>query len=204
MEVEAKYRIEGRVRAAEVEALDFAPYRLGPRVVRRLHDTLLDTDALTLLRLRYALRVRHDGDDHVLTLKSPSTLVGDTHQRQEWEAILHDDPFLPASWPDHLRRRVQSLVGEAVVRPVMILRNHRRTWDLFLDGERVAELALDNGTIRAGKAQAPMHEIEVEAKEEGTMSDLAAIVAILTAHLPLVVEPRSKSERGMALLTHRG
>lgn len=203
MEVEAKYRIEGRVRAAEIEALDFAPYRLGPRVVRRLHDTLLDTDALTLLRLRYALRVRHDGDDHVLTLKAPGTLIGDTHQRQEWEAVLSDDPFLPKNWPADLRRRVQAVVGEADLRPVLTLRNHRRTWDLFLDGGRVAELALDHGIIRSDRGQAPIHEIEVEAKEEGTMSDLAAIAVILSAHLPLVAEPHSKSERGMALLTHR-
>lgn len=202
MEIEAKYRAVKRIKAGQVEAVDLGSYTLGPRIKHNLRDTLLDTDDLAISLQQYALRIRRDGAQSFVTLKGPALVEGGTHKREEWEVLLDDgaDTDL-TTWPADIQERVQKLIKQKPLQPLIEIRNRRRSWDIFREEQRVGELVLDRGTIRAGKKKEQMHEIEVELKDEGTEEDLAAIVALLSATLPLEAEPRSKSKRGLALLS---
>ena len=202
MEIEAKYRALQRITAQQVEALDFTPYRRGPRVTHDLYDTLLDTSTLTIKRHRHRLRVRRDGDQYILALKGPVTQIGDLRLREEWEVLLGDDPYSAHTWPEEIRSRVRAFIGDAPLQEIIHVHNHRRTWDLYCGEKQVAELALDEGMIEAGGRVEAMHEVEVELKDEGSEQDIIAIVRILIAHLPLAPESRGKAKRGFALLKH--
>jgi inorganic triphosphatase YgiF len=201
MEIEAKYRATKPIEAADIEALDFSPYTLGPRVEHDLRDSLLDTPERELARRRYALRVRQDGAEIVLTLKAPAETEGGIHRREEWEEPLPGSTLYgPATWPESIRFRLRDLIGEKPLQEILRVRNHRRTWDVLREGRRVGELALDKGTIEADDAWLPLHEIEFELKGGGQQEDMDHVTRLLTANLPLEPEPQSKQQRGLALL----
>lgn len=201
MEIEAKYRATKPIEPADIEALDFSPYILGPRVEHDLRDSLLDTPERELAARRYALRVRQDGVEVVLTLKAPAETEGGIHRRQEWEEPLPGSaPYDTATWPESIRLRVRELIGEKSLQEILRVRNHRRTWDVLRDGQRVGELALDKGTIEAHDSWLPLHEIEFELKDGGQQEEMDHVTRVLTANLPLEPEPQSKQQRGLALL----
>ncbi len=200
MEIEAKYRAVEAIEPEQVEAVALAPYNVGPRVFHDLHDTLLDTEERALAGHRYALRVRRDGAAIFLTLKGPKRQEGSTTWRPEWEVALDGgDPDDPATWPPDFEARVRAMSGGAPLYPLFQVQNRRHTWEVTRAGVPVAEIALDRGTIRAGDLEEAMHELEVELKG-GDEAELAAIVARLTAALPLTPETRGKAQRGFALL----
>ncbi|MDQ4078794.1 MAG: CYTH domain-containing protein [Chloroflexota bacterium] len=200
MEVEAKYRAVEAINPEDIEALDLAPYTLGPREFHDLHDTLLDTAERDIGRYQYALRVRRDGEKVFLTLKGPKIRQGNTTWRPEWEEALDNgDPDDVTSWPPIFQEQVRLMSDGKSLLPQLHVRNRRYTWMLYRQGAQVAEIALDRGTIHAGEAEEPMHELEVELKG-GDEADLNAIVAMLRSALPLVTETRGKAERGFALL----
>jgi triphosphatase len=203
MEREAKYRATKRIKPKEIEALDLAPYALGERQTADLRDTILDTADRRLSQARYGLRVRHDGEQLLLTLKSPGTVSGAVHSRPEIEEPItgrvRDDR---TQWPDSIAAPVAELIGDAELAPLIEVRNRRRTWYVTRDGVNLAEIALDRGTISADGRSMPFHEIEIELKGEGSESDLSALEARLTAGLPLAPEARSKMQRGLQLHDH--
>jgi inorganic triphosphatase YgiF len=201
MEIEAKYRAMRPIEPADIEALDFSPYTLGSRVEHELQDSLLDTPERELASRRYALRVRQDGKEVLLTLKAPAETEGGIHRRQEWEEPLPGSaPYDSTTWPESIRFRVRELIGEKPLQEILRVRNHRRTWDVLREGQRVGELALDRGTIEADDAWLPLHEIEFELKGAGDQEEMNHVTRVLTANLPLEPEPQSKQQRGLALL----
>lgn len=201
MEIEAKYRATRPIEPADIEALDFSPYTLGARVEHDLRDSLLDTPERELAARRYALRVRQDREEVLLTLKAPAETEGGIHRRREWEEpLVGSTPFDTAIWPESIRLRLRELVGEKPLQEMLRVRNHRRTWDVLREGRRVGELALDRGTIEADDAWLPLHEIEFELKGAGQQEELDHVTRVLTANLPLEPEPQSKQQRGLALL----
>ena len=106
--------------------------------------------------------MRHDGADFFLTLKSPGTTRGATHERGEIEALISAaQRDTPADWPAVIAEPVRALVGDAPLAPLLQVRNRRRAWNVARDGELVAELALDRGTIAANGRSLPFHEIEI-------------------------------------------
>jgi len=73
----------------------------------------------------------------------------------------------------------------------------RTTYLLDLEGA-VAELALDNGRITAGRQKDVINEVEIELLE-GNKNALLEFAANLAAAVPIFVEKRSKYVRGLAL-----
>ena len=202
MEREAKYRATERIKPKQIEELDFTPYVLGERQTVELRDTILDTDQQTLTSGKYSLRVRHDGTQLLLTLKSPGEVSGAVHSRPELEApITATARDTRADWPPEIAAAVAALIGDAALQPLIQIRNRRRSWQITRDGEHVGELALDRGKITADDRSLAFHEIEIELKGTGNDSDLTTIQERL-ATLPLVAETRSKTERGVQLYDH--
>lgn len=218
MEIEAKYKITGTLDPATISALDLTPYavRAGEQLAH--HDIMLDTPERAITGSRHSLRLRDENGTTILTFKGPDTVEGSIHRREEIEARLPasgtDANGAPATgrsaggaydyrtWPKKLAQRVEALVGTSdKLGPLIEVVVKRQTWIVERDGEQIGELDLDEGTILAGGASEPVHELELELKEHGTPDDLASLDARLQAALPLTPEPRSKLERGLALLS---
>jgi triphosphatase len=197
LEVEAKFALESRVTADQIEALDWTPFTLGERHVIDQRDTFFDTAELALSRTRHAVRIRQAGSDILVTLKGPGTIKDGLHSREEIELPLTHSS--PEAWPDAIRSRIVALIGDQDVRPILTVHNLRTTWPLFRDGRVMGEVALDEGSIVANDAQEPMHELEVELKG-GRVEDIDAVRLLVLRQLPAHPEDRSKFARGIALI----
>lgn len=197
MEIEAKYQLTTPVTAEQIEALDWTPYQLGPRSSVDQHDTFFDTPSRAISQTMHAVRLREGGAQPVVTLKGPGTVEAGIHSREEIEEPTGDRA--PEGWPAPIRERLRQLIGAQPLQPLLEVQNWRRTWPLLRDGTPVGEVALDQGTIRAGERHEPMHEIEIELKG-GARSDLELISVLVQRQLPAQPEDRSKFHRGFALL----
>lgn len=212
MEIEAKYKITGPLDPEMISALDLAPYSLRQGQRHAHHDLLLDTPERAITGTHHSLRLRDENGAKILTFKGPGEVEGSVHRREEVEAPLPTNGAAEvtanraqvydySTWPKNVAQRVTALVGpSADLQPLIELFVNRQTWAVERDGESIGELALDEGTILAHGASVPVHELELELKDAGQPSDLAALDERLCASLPLAPEPRSKLERGLALL----
>jgi CHAD domain-containing protein len=200
MEIEAKYRIVAALGPAALEQVDLAPYRLVYGGEHALHDEVVDTAARALTGGGFALRRRRDGARLLITLKGPGEVDGAVHRREEIEVEADADALARGEWPEPVWTRVGDLVGEGTLETLVSVDNQRRVWRIEREGAELGELALDEGTIRAGGREQPFRELEVELKGDGTARDLEQITARLVAELPLTPEPQSKFGRGLALL----
>ena len=209
MEVEAKFAITGELDPAQISALEFAPYTLRAAGVERHADTLLDTPSRAITGARHALRIRAIGERHILTLKGPNAGAEGVHEREELEAPLEGPPqrnadgsYDPRDWPVEIGAQTQALAHGEPLGPLLYVQVERRLWTVRRSGRVVGELALDSGEIIAAWRREPLHELELELKGSGVRSDLDMLSAALRKALPLTPEPRSKSQRGLALLRH--
>lgn len=203
MEIEAKYALTGPVEPSDIETLAMDPYHLSAQGEERHTDVLLDTQTRALTSQGHAVRLRHrNGDDgHVIaTYKGPNAGVEGVHERDEIEASLSKPvPEDYHQWSPEFAARVDPLVHAAPLEPLVETEIRRRTWRVRRGRQTIAELALDEGSIQANGRTAPVHELEIEIKGQGTKADLEALRQVLTTHLPLRPEPHSKLERGLAL-----
>lgn len=199
MEIEAKYRVDDPAVFAQVQAATtIGPFSLQARPSEHQTNTYFDTADLRLRAGRYGLRVRDVGERRVATLKGGGGVQGARHQREEWEQSIGEDDH-PQRWPDcEVRDRVLALLDGAELLPVVVVQTLRHVIDVLRDGRTVAEMALDEGTIRCGNRGMPFREIEVELKG-GSEADLDEVVAALLAQFALEPEEQSKLARGMAL-----
>jgi inorganic triphosphatase YgiF len=132
-------------------------------------------------------------------VKGLGGVQGAIHQREEMEIAI-EPGAAPERWPESPARalalrlsRGQSLVERLAIHQV------RHTRDLLAGERRAAELSLDEVRMEAGLENVETLELEVELKEAGSLDDLLALVGALTG-FGLRPEPRSKFERGMALV----
>lgn len=164
---------------------------------KRVHQvsTYYDTSDLALFRAGLSLRVRSAGGRRIQTLKSTGT--GSLVSRGEWEwALLANRPDLnllcgtpAASFASHS------------VAPVVVTNIQRTAHRIELACGTVIEAAVDEGMIRAGDQEEPVHELELELKS-GVPSSLFQLALALQADLPLTLSPDAKSARGYRLLTN--
>lgn len=151
-----------------------------------------DTQDRYLSAQQITLRLRREDDRQVLTMKAP----GKGPCRQEWELpggdLEHVQQLASLGAPPavlaHLRDGVQPLCSARFTR-------HRRL--VTLDDMQV-ELALDDGELLGGGAQAPFWELEAEWKG-GAVEAMEAWCRSLAREYGLHLELRSKFARAMAL-----
>ncbi|HEX8731080.1 MAG TPA: CHAD domain-containing protein [Ktedonobacterales bacterium] len=201
MEIEAKFALTEPVAPERIDGLALAPYTLRQAGVERHTDTLLDTPTCAVTRTLHGLRVRAIGSRRILTLKGPNRGASGVYEREEIEVELAGEaPNNPREWPPEIGAPTLALVGDEPLAPLFRVRVERRLWHVRQGRRLVAELALDEGEIEAGGRREPIHELEVELKGSGAREDLAALDEALRAALPLRLEPRSKLQRGLALV----
>lgn len=152
-----------------------------------------DTPQRDLARQQAALRLRLEGKQWVQTLKLRAndelSVVEFNHLRPEpcldlslYQGTLAESLIQSLSQPLALRYQTQVVRTTAIV--------HYAQSDI--------EIAWDVGEIKAKQHTLPISEIEFELKS-GTMNAVFDLGAQWLKQLPLIIELRSKSERGDAL-----
>lgn len=203
-EVELKFRVP----PARLAALRRAVATRAAQVLP-LAAVYFDTPGERLAQARVALRLRREGDRWVQTLKAEGASA---MQRLEHNAEL------PASAAGRRRptldlsRHDGSAAGQvlrevlAAARDEPLIERYAtevlRTQRVLHAGDARIELALDEGQIRAGRRRLPICELEFELLQ-GTPQALLAVAAQWAERFGLVLDVRSKSERGHGLAAGR-
>src|ERR1700752_3138336 len=164
MEIEAKFRVDDDQTFPRLLELDaIGPFRLTAEPdAEDQRNVYLDTVDRRVRAGRYGLRVRDLGDRRIATLKGAARVQDGTYERDEWEVELGDDDR-PAAWPaSEARDRVLALLEGAELQPILTIHTRRRHIFASRGADRVAELSLDEGTIRAGGREQHFRELEIE------------------------------------------
>ncbi len=172
-----------------------------------------DTKNQDLSRRQMTLRMRQEGDLHVVTIKGSDKSNSALHQRQEWSVELEDwdgdlSTGLDTSWflrsavsdgdPDNMLREALRLVDKKPLIEICQADFVRTAFDVGY-GDTLMELALDYGTLTAGELSETVNELELELKE-GDVRDLVELGQELQARLPVEPETKSKFARCVAML----
>ena len=203
-EIELKFQIPAQRLAAVRRAV-----ATRTAVVEPLAAVYFDTPDEWLARSRVALRLRREGAQWVQTLKAEGA---STMQRLEHNVALPPSaPGAPRPALD-LGRHRGSEAGQALARVLAVAEGGggagglaeryateiKRTRRVLRQGGCAIELALDEGRILAGGRVLPVCEIEFELLQ-GTPQDLLDLAGGWVDRFGLVLDTRSKSERGHLL-----
>lgn len=163
---------------------------------QQLYNSYFDTPKHDLLQQGIGLRVRHIGEKRLQTIKTANKAVGGLHKRQEWENEITTDT------PDYSKFPKAALpVKKKTLKQIEVLFTtnfQRTTWNLQLDNGSEIEVALDQGKVQSKTAESPISELELELKA-GTPNQLYKVALSLQKDIPLIIENKSKAERGYAL-----
>ncbi|MEN9460104.1 MAG: hypothetical protein RIS84_124 [Pseudomonadota bacterium] len=166
---------------------------------QRLYNTYYDTPQRDLAKQRIGVRIRRIGDEYIQTVKTGGKNIGGLQQRNEWEISIPADRLDLEHLKQVLPEEAQAFISE--LSPMFTTDFTRRIWDIWVSGEHHIELALDEGEIRSGQSSMTLQEIELELKQ-GSPSKIYQFALYLQETLPLVIEQRSKAERGNQLYTN--
>lgn len=166
-----------------------------------LYNQYYDTTKRDLAAARVALRVRHDGEQFIQTLKSKGQSVAGLSERDEWnwsvsaaalDLTLLDDNCWPASLEGLDKLLLQPVFTTDFQRTKAIVRWQR-------NNEQVeVEVALDQGQVVAAGHAEPICELELELRNGPSVALLELAVA-LAADVALIPCDISKAERGYRL-----
>jgi inorganic triphosphatase YgiF len=172
--------------------------RSGAARTVRLQARYFDTPTAHLAAAGMALRVRREGRRWVQTLKTaePGELA-----RREFDVLRSDGSLDLEALSTTPASRVLARAGVVPAEALHVVYEtsiRRRVRALRVKGATV-ELALDEGAIVAGGHRMRVREIEFELVR-GEPQALFELAALWQRRFGLTVEPRSKAERGHALL----
>jgi inorganic triphosphatase YgiF len=195
VEVELKFRVpahglqglaSGQIPGARAEA----------REESQQISVYFDTAKHKLKRHGLSLRVRHKGDKYIQTIKSAA---GASFGRGEWETEIEGNT------PDFGKvdgTPLQQLASEKLLsrlKPIFETSVHRIIVPVRA-GKSEIELAVDRGTLIAGRRSRPIEELELELKT-GRLADLFRLAKSVERKLGAELYFRTKSERGYQLVS---
>lgn len=162
----------------------------------RLVSIYFDTAKHKLARNGLSLRVRHDGDKRLQTIKFEGS--GGSFKRGEWEhEIKGDVPDLRKVRGTPLAPLLTQNVKRSL-KPIFETRVHRTKIPVSKDGSRI-EVAFDTGQVRAGRKSASISELELELKR-GNADEVFKLAHEIANVAPAKLALKSKSERGYDLI----
>lgn len=175
----------------------------GSEKKRNLVSSYYDTADFALKKNGIAYRVRDKGDGTFeATVKTDRKSNGGLSERVELNMPLAENVAVLEGFGElGLGYELTELAPDGVEK-LFTVDVVRTTYLLDLDGA-VAELAVDNGKIIAGKRKDDIDEIEIELVE-GEVGALMNFAAKLAELVPMFTEKRSKFARGLALLGVEG
>jgi len=167
--------------------------RTADEATDRLVSRYFDTADRGLHKAGYTLRVRHSGNGNIQTVKQEAPAAAGLFQRPEWERPIEGRrPTVDCS-----DGPLAALIGGRKLARAFTTDVRRSVRDFVSNGSRI-EIALDEGTIRAGSSKLALCEIELELKG-GAPEPLFALARAMNEVVPLRLGVRSKAERGYDL-----
>ncbi|ABE44832.1 adenylate cyclase [Polaromonas sp. JS666] len=194
MEIELKLRLP----PSALDALRADPLLAPVRATHKQLDNIyFDTPQRRLARAGIALRLRRDGRRWLQTVKGGSNSQAGLHQREEIEfsvagPALEWKPLAGTAFEPVLKPLKNQLDVQFRTRFKREIRQLRGA-----TGAEI-ELAIDQGEILAGSHSEPLCEVEMELLN-GSVDDLFTLALQLAERHPLVLDSRSKAERGSRL-----
>lgn len=220
-EIELKLLVPGLSADTALQRLRRTPsLRRRTLQQQQLLNRYFDTPDQALQRQRCALRLRHvsagtepgplgtgtaptpEHGSHGAwrqTLKTAGTSQGGLSQRGEWENVVTsgvlDAAALQGTAWDQLDPSGSLF---ATLQPCFETHCLRTTWRVRQRNGADIEVALDAGTVQAGRRTEPLLELELELIS-GPPAALFTLAQELAQHLPLLPSDVSKAQRGYAL-----
>ena len=193
IEPELKFRIP-KTQLRWVAGMRIRGSRPGAATDRKLVSTYFDTPKHRLRRLGLTLRVRRSGDEFHQTVKSSAAR---SFARGEWETKV---PDASPNLGDLKKTPLSALATKKLKRKLVpVFRTSvDRTARPFRIRASEVELAVDRGTIVAGRHKRPVAEYEIELKK-GKLADLFRLARLLERRTGAELDLQSKSERGYLL-----
>ena len=209
MEIELKLNLP----FAAVEALKADPLLARARKTRKQLDNIyFDTPDHALAQARIGLRLRKDGRRWLQTVKSGGSAKAGLHQRQEIEFAVSGKAL---EWLPLMGTEFEAVLGPVwpQLTPQFRTLFSREIRQLTGPTGAAIEVAIDQGEIIGGKSgksgrggkggkcresREAICELELELKS-GAVNDLFDIALQLADRHPLLLDNRSKAERGDAL-----
>jgi inorganic triphosphatase YgiF len=165
---------------------------------RRLVSVYYDTQKRKLRRNGVSLRVRRDGGKYVQTVKADPRGAKGPFGRAEWETgIDHPRPDRSLAQGTALDCFKRKKLWRGL-RPVFATDITRVAMPLRLGGSEI-EVALDRGTVKAGRKHAPISEIELELKR-GDPVQLVTLGERIARETGAAYGSMSKAESGYDLI----
>jgi inorganic triphosphatase YgiF len=170
---------------------------LHDRTIETLKSVYFDSDSRLLRDHGFTLRVRHNGNKRIQTVKAANNGAG-YFERSEWEQEIEGDrPDLTLVKDTPLGAVLVSEADEAV-KPVFETLIKRTAYHLNGHSADVI-MAIDQGKIVAAGSALPVSEVELELKR-GNPADLFKVARDILAIVPAHLDFKSKSERGYDLI----
>jgi triphosphatase len=170
-----------------------------PLTQEMLLSVYFDTLKHKLARNGVSLRVRHNGDKRLQTIKSEG--ADGSFRRGEWEHEINGDiPDLRKAQSTPLAPLLTQKLKRSL-KPIFETRVHRTSIAVSKNKSRI-EVALDEGQVRAGRQSAPISELELELKR-GKPGDVFKLAHEMAKLVPAKLALKSKCERGYDLIKHK-
>ena len=160
-EIELKFQVSSQEMKTLRAARSLRPMDAETTEAEKLLSVYFDTAERRLRRKGISLRVRHNGEGRVQTIKTQTSSI--PFSRGQWEhKIEGDQPDLRFIRGTPLAKlRTKKL--RYALSPIFATQIHRVTRLLNENGSRI-EMALDEGLVRAGRKTEPISEVELELK----------------------------------------
>jgi inorganic triphosphatase YgiF len=193
VETELKFRIPGR-NLKTLTKSQIAGGNVGERTESDLVSTYFDTGKYKLKRHGLSLRVRRDGEKQIQTVKRANAAQ---FGRGEWETEIGDDvPDLGKADGTPLEQFARKKLRRKL-KPIFKTSVHRITLPVRTKQSEI-DLAIDLGSIKAGRRSSPVKELELELKS-GRLIDLFRIAKAIERKSGAELDLQSKAERGYDL-----
>ena len=184
---------------------DIIALRNHPHFASVLHDptretldsVYFDSDDRFLRDHGLTLRVRHQGDKHIQTVKAINHGVG-YFERAEWEQTIEGDQPDLSGVKDTALGPILTEEVHQTLKPIFETRIERTSYHMNGNGADII-MAIDEGQIFATDSSRPVSEIELELKH-GSPADLFKIARDILDIVPAHLDFKSKSERGYELI----
>lgn len=193
IEVELKLGVPESARDKLLRAL----FQRAKHEVIALRARYFDTPTGDLESRQAALRVRQERGQWIQTFKAVDRGLGRieiSHEVAGPELELERFKDTPA-WPS-----LQQIAPEQLI--CLYETDIERLQRRIRHQGALLELAMDQGEIRAGSLSLPVHELEIE-QVQGPVESLLDLARQLIARHGLLIDPRSKAERGARLAQRR-
>jgi inorganic triphosphatase YgiF len=193
VETELKFRIPARNLQAFTKS-QIAGGKVGKGTESDLVSTYFDTGKHKLKRHGLSLRVRQDGEKQIQTVKWANAAQ---FGRGEWETEIADDvPDLGKADGTPLERFALKKLRRKL-KPIFKTSVHRITLPVRTKRSEI-DLAIDLGSIIAGRRSSPVKELELELKS-GRLIDLFRVAKAIERKSGAELDLRSKAQRGYHL-----